>query len=63
MLTLIKKYSDMSDKAVAAGVQVDKIAHLPVRTRFNQAKYEEAVDDELNAVDADMDKQFAELGV
>ena len=62
MLTLIKKYSDLSEKALQAGAPVDKIAYLPVRTRFNQAKYEENVDDELNAVDADMDKQFQELG-
>ncbi|MDO5853901.1 MAG: V-type ATP synthase subunit A [Thermoplasmata archaeon] len=63
MLGLIKKYSDLSDKALAAGVQVDKIAYLPVRSRFNQAKYEENVDAELAAVSEDMDKQFAELGV
>ena len=62
MLTLIKKYSDLSEKALQAGAPVDKIAYLPVRTRFNQAKYEENVDDELAAVDADMDKQFMELG-
>ncbi len=62
MLTLIKKYSDMSEKALQAGAAVDKIAYLPVRTRFNQSKYEPNVDEELEAVDADMDKQFAELG-
>jgi V/A-type H+-transporting ATPase subunit A len=62
MLTLIKKYSDLSEKALQAGAPVDKIAYLPVRTRFNQAKYEENVDEELAAVDADMDKQFMELG-
>jgi V/A-type H+-transporting ATPase subunit A len=62
MLTLIKKYSDLSEKALVAGAPVDKIAYLPVRTRFNQAKYEENVDEELAAVDADMDKQFMELG-
>ncbi|MBR2254820.1 MAG: V-type ATP synthase subunit A, partial [Candidatus Methanomethylophilaceae archaeon] len=62
MLTLIKKFSDLADKALAAGAQVDKIIYLPVRTRFNQAKYEENIDEELKAVSADMDKQFAELG-
>ncbi len=62
MLTLIKKYSDMAEKALQAGVSVDKIAYLPVRTRFNQAKYEPNVDDELEAVDSDMDKQFMEIG-
>jgi len=62
MLTLIKKYSDLSEKALQAGAPVDKIAYLPVRTRFNQAKYEPKVDEELEAVDKDMDQQFAELG-
>ncbi len=62
MLGLIRKFSDLSDKALAAGAQVDKIAYLPVRTRFNQAKYEENIDEELKAVSEDMDRQFAELG-
>ena len=62
MLTLIKKYSDLSEKALQAGAPVDKIAYLPVRTRFNQSKYEPKVDEELEAVDKDMDQQFAELG-
>ncbi len=63
MLRLIKKFSDLANKALDAGAPVSKIAYLPVRQRFQQAKYEEAVDDELKGVDADMDKQFAELGV
>ena len=63
MMSLIRKYSDLADKALAAGVQVDKIATLPVKTRFNQAKYEKTIDEELKAVSEDMDKQFAELGV
>lgn len=63
MMSLIKKYSDLADKALAAGVQVDKIAYLPVKTRFNQAKYEKNIDEELKAVSEDMEKQFAELGV
>jgi V/A-type H+-transporting ATPase subunit A len=63
MLTLIKKYSDLADKALASGVSVDKIAYLPARQRFNQAKYEENVDAELEAVDAEFDVQFAGLGV
>jgi len=62
MLSLIRKYSDLSEKALQAGAPVDKIAYLPVRTRFNQAKYEPQVDEELEAVDKDMEQQFAELG-
>ena len=55
--------SDLADKALAAGVQIDKFMYLPVKTRFNQAKYEKNIDEELKAVSEDMDKQFAELGV
>lgn len=62
MLSLIKKYSDLADKALAAGVQVDKIAYLPVRSKFNQAKYEQDIDEQLKQVGEDMEKQFAELG-
>ena len=62
MMSLIKKYSDLADKALAAGVSVDKIAYLPVKTRFNQAKYEKNIDEELKAVSEDMEKQFADLG-
>ena len=61
MLRLIRKFSDLAEKALRAAVPVDKIVYLPVRQRFQQAKYEEAVDDELKAVDKDMDEQFAKL--
>jgi len=63
MMKLIKKYSELSEKALAAGVSVDKIAYIPARQRFNQAKYEENVDAELEAVNKDFDTQFAALGV
>ncbi|MDR0508264.1 MAG: V-type ATP synthase subunit A [Candidatus Methanoplasma sp.] len=63
MMTLIKKFSDLAANALASGVQVDKIAYLPVRQRFNQAKYEENIDAELEAVSKDMETQFAGLGV
>ncbi|MCL2149057.1 MAG: V-type ATP synthase subunit A, partial [Methanomassiliicoccaceae archaeon] len=61
MMTLIKKYSDLAANALASGVQVDKIAYLPVRQRFTQAKYEENVDSELEAVSKDMEEQFEGL--
>jgi len=61
MMKLIRKYSDLADKALKAGVPVEKIAYLPVRQRFQQAKYEEKVDEELAAVDKDMDEQFSKL--
>ncbi|MDD3379212.1 MAG: V-type ATP synthase subunit A, partial [Candidatus Methanomethylophilaceae archaeon] len=63
MMKLIKKYSDLAEKALKAGISVEKIAYVPVRQRFNQAKYEENIDSELEAVGKDMDTQFAALGV
>lgn len=63
MLGLIKKYADLAYNALSAGVSVEKISYIPARQRFNQAKYEETVDAELEAVGKDMEKQFAELGV
>ncbi|MGI6471864.1 MAG: V-type ATP synthase subunit A [Candidatus Methanomethylophilaceae archaeon] len=63
MLSLIRKYSELAEKAITAGVAVDRIAYLPVRTRFNQSKYEANIDEELKAVSSDMDVQFKELGV
>jgi V/A-type H+-transporting ATPase subunit A len=61
MLTLIRKFSDLADKALKAGIPVDKIIYLPVRQRFQQAKYEDNPDAEFAAVDKDMDEQFAKL--
>jgi len=63
MMKLIRKYSDLSNKALVAGVSVDKIATVPARQRFVMAKYETNIDSELKAVDEDLDKQFAGLGV
>ena len=61
MLALIKKYSDLAGKALEGGVAVDKIAYLPVRQKFQQAKYEKEVDSELETVEKEMDEQFAKL--
>jgi V/A-type H+-transporting ATPase subunit A len=61
MLKLIRKYSDLADKALKAGIAVDKIIYLPVRQRFQQAKYEDNPDAEFAAVEKDMDDQFSKL--
>jgi V/A-type H+-transporting ATPase subunit A len=63
MMKLIRKFSDLANKAVAAGVQVASITSVPAKQRFVMAKYETNIDDELKAVDTDLDKQFAALGV
>ncbi|MCL1904691.1 MAG: V-type ATP synthase subunit A [Methanomassiliicoccaceae archaeon] len=63
VMKLIKKYSDLADKALAAGAQGVKIASIPAKQRLAMSKYETNIDDELKAVDGDLEKQFAELGV
>ena len=62
MLKLIKKFSDLADKALAAGATVDKITSIPAKQRFQRAKFEENIDDELKAVDGEFDEQFKALG-
>ncbi len=62
MLKLIKKFSDLAQKALLAGATVDKIVGIPARQRFIRSKYEETIDDELAAIDKDFDEQFKELG-
>ena len=62
MLKLIKKFSDLAQKALIAGATVDKIVAIPARERFIRSKYEETIDNELEAIDKDFDAQFKELG-
>ena len=62
MLTLIKKFSDLADKALIAGATIDKIMAIPAKQRFAKAKFEETIDAELDAVDKEFDEQFKELG-
>ncbi len=63
MLKLIRKYADLSAKAVQAGVPLDKFVSIPARQRFIRAKLETNIDAELTAVGEDMDAQFKALGV
>ena len=62
MLKIIKRFNDMSMKALEADMPVDVIIDLPVRYRLTKSKYEENVDQELKEAIKDMDKQFDELG-
>ena len=62
MLKLIKKFSDLADKALAAGATVDKITSIPAKQWFQRAKFEDNIDDELKAVDGEFDEQFKALG-
>ncbi len=62
MMKLIRKFADLSTKAVEGGVAVDDIIALPVRNRLAKSKYEEAIDSELAAIDKEMADQFDSLG-
>ena len=48
--------------SAAAGATVDKIVGIPAKQRFQRAKFEENIDDELAAVDKEFDEQFKALG-
>lgn len=62
MLKLIKKFSDLAQKALAAGATVEKIVGIPARQRFIRSKYEDTIDNELIAISTDFDDQFKSLG-
>jgi V/A-type H+-transporting ATPase subunit A len=63
VMKLIRKYSDLADKALAAGAPVSKIANVQAKQRLAMAKYETNIDDEYVAVGTDLEKEFAGLGV
>jgi len=60
-IKLIKRFADLAAKAVDSEVPVDDIVGLPVRERLAKSKYEENIDDELNAIIEEMDGQFENL--
>jgi len=62
MMKLIRQFSDLAKKAVEADVSVDAIVELPVRNRLAKSKYEETIDQELEAVAKEMAGQFEALG-
>jgi len=61
-MKLIRQFSDLSNRAVESDVSVDSIVELPVRNRLAKAKYEENIDQELDAVGKEMAGQFESLG-
>ncbi|MFA5451996.1 MAG: V-type ATP synthase subunit A [Candidatus Methanomethylophilaceae archaeon] len=62
MIKLIRKYSDLANKALIAGASVEKITTISAKQRFTRAKLEDNIDQELAAIDKDFDVQFKELG-
>ena len=61
-MKLIKRFADLANRAVEGDVAVDTIVALPVRNRLAKSKYEENIDQELDAISKEMDKQFENLG-
>jgi type I restriction-modification system DNA methylase subunit len=59
---LIRRFSDLSKKAVEGDASVDAIVGLPVRNRLAKSKYEETIDQELDAISKEMEGQFENLG-
>ncbi len=62
MMKLIRRFSDLAKKSVESDVSVDAIVELPVRNRLAKSKYEDNIDQELEAIAKEMDGQFEALG-
>jgi len=62
VMRTIKRFADLSKRAVENDVLVDAIANMPLRTRLGKSKFEETVDNELETILKEMDKAFESLG-
>jgi len=62
-MSAIRRFSELSKKAISLEVPLEKIASLPVRAELGKLKFEENIDSGLKTVLATMDRQFSELGV
>ena len=62
VLKTISRFADLSKHAVENGVLVEAIANMPLRTRFGRSKFEENVDQEIEEINAQMEKAFEALG-
>jgi len=61
-MKLIKKFSELANKAVENDVAVDAIVGLPVRNRLAKSKFEDTIDHELEEIAKEMPIQFETLG-
>lgn len=59
----IRKFSDLSRKAISLEVPLDKIVSLSCRADLGKLKFEETIDEDLRKILGQMDRQFAEMGV
>ena len=62
IITAIRRYSDLGQKAVKLDVPTKDIAALKSRERLTRVKYEEGFDKELQETLAQMDEEFKRLG-
>ncbi|MCU0851720.1 MAG: V-type ATP synthase subunit A [Thermoplasmata archaeon] len=62
-MSAIRKFSEHAKKAVSLEVPLEKIVSLPCRSDLGKLKFEEAIDQDLKKVSAEIEKQFAGLGV
>jgi len=62
-MNAIRKFSELARKAIALDVPLEKISSLPCRSDLGKLKFEETIDEDLKKVGAEMEKQFASLGV
>ncbi len=62
-MSAIRKFSELARKALVMDVALEKIMQLPSRTTLGKLKFEETIDEDLKVISADMEKQFASLGV
>jgi V/A-type H+-transporting ATPase subunit A len=59
----IRRFSELSKKAISLEVPLEKIVSLKVRADLGKLKFEETIDKDLKDILPAMDAQFAELGV
>ncbi len=62
VLKTIKRFADLSKRAVENEVPVETIADMPLRTRFGKSKFEDNVDQEIEEINDQMEKAFEALG-
>jgi V/A-type H+-transporting ATPase subunit A len=58
----IRRFGDLAGKAVDSEVPIELIVDLPVRNRLVKSKFEPNVDQELEEINKEMEKQFEDLG-
>ncbi len=62
VMKTIRHFAELAGRAVEREVLVENIANMPLRTRFGKSKFEEAVDQELEDINREMDKAFEAMG-